>query len=70
MDTKQPRLLMPYLEVREALGGIGNTKLWELLEAGELERVRIGTRAFVTVESVAAYVERLKDQSEQEGASA
>ncbi len=64
MDTKEPRLLMPYPEVREALGGIGATKLWELIEAGELERVRIGTRAFVTTESVAAYVERLKDQQE------
>jgi hypothetical protein len=61
MDTKQSRLLMPYPEVRKVLGGIGNTKLWELIEAGELERVRIGTRAFVTAESVSAYVERLKN---------
>ena len=60
MDTKQPQLLMPYPEARKALGGIGNTKLWELIEARELQRVRIGTRAFVTAESVAAYVERLK----------
>jgi hypothetical protein len=70
MDTKQPPLLMPYPEARKALGGIGNTKLWELIEARQLERVRIGTRAFVTAESVAAYVERLKGQGDSQEATA
>lgn len=48
-------------ETRGLLGGIGETTLWELDRAGEIEAVRIGRRTFYTAESVRAYVQRLRD---------
>ena len=59
MDTEQDRLLLPYDDARIALGGIGRTTLWELVGRGELVRVNIGRRGFITAKSVAAYVDRL-----------
>lgn len=56
-------MLMPYDSARSLLGGIGRTTLYALIDAGEIQRVKIGKRAFVTAKSVAAYVERLTGQS-------
>ena len=61
-DTTPPRLLYPKDEAREILGGIGTTKLHEVINAGELELVHIGRRSFVPADSLAAYVERLRAQ--------
>ncbi|BCO40589.1 hypothetical protein MINTM001_17280 [Mycobacterium paraintracellulare] len=59
MNSEPDRLLLPQGEVRTLLGGISRTKVWELVNAGELVRVNIGTRSFITAKSVAAYVDRL-----------
>lgn len=59
-DTQTDQLLVPINAARTRLGGIGRTMLYELIEAGELTKVKIGTRGFVTAESIAAYVDRLK----------
>jgi DNA-binding CsgD family transcriptional regulator len=37
---------------------VGETTVHRLIKEGELTRIRIGARAFVTVESVTAYLER------------
>jgi hypothetical protein len=50
------------------LGGIGRTKLWELCNDGELERVGVGRRTFVTAKSLHAYVERLRNADQTESA--
>ena len=55
------RLLLPYDDARITLGGIGRTTLWELVERGELVRVNIGRRGFITAKSIAAYVDRLAE---------
>jgi hypothetical protein len=63
MNTAAPtdeRLLIPGPEARYKLGGIGWTKFCELMKSGELERVTIGRRSFVTAASLYAYVERLR----------
>jgi hypothetical protein len=63
MNTTAPiddRLLIPGAEARHKLGGIGWTKFCELMKEGELERVNIGRRSFVTARSLYAYVERLR----------
>jgi len=52
------RLLVPVPEALYQLG-IGRTKLTELWEAGELVAVKIGTRTFITQESINAFVDRL-----------
>jgi hypothetical protein len=61
MDSDTMRLLVPYDEVRTALGGIGRTTLYELFERNQLTQVHIGRRGFVTAESLAAYVDRLNE---------
>lgn len=53
------RLLLPYEEAQAKLGGIGRTTLWELVNRGQLVRVNVGRRAFITAKSLAAYVDRL-----------
>ncbi len=59
MDQEPTRLLLPYDEARTALGGIGRTTLWELVNRGEITRVNVGRRGFITAKSIAAYVDRL-----------
>jgi hypothetical protein len=53
-------LLMPVPRARAELGNIGNTKMWELIGEGEPETVSIGRRRFVVVESLDAYIARLR----------
>jgi excisionase family DNA binding protein len=38
---------------------LGRTKLHELINAGQLTRVRIGTRAYITRESLDAFIDGL-----------
>lgn len=59
MTGEHDRLLLPYTEAMAALGGISRTTLWELVNRGEVIRVRIGARGFVTAKSIADYVDRL-----------
>ncbi|MGE2728965.1 helix-turn-helix domain-containing protein [Mycolicibacterium vaccae] len=53
------QMLIPYNTARSTLGNIGRTTLYTLIDAGELQRVKIGNRAFVTAKSLTDYVERL-----------
>lgn len=46
-------------EARAMLGGIGHTTAYELSNRGELVKVNIGRRSFITAESLAAYVDRI-----------
>jgi hypothetical protein len=55
--------LVPIPETCKSLGGTSRTTLYELVDRGELVKVNIGRRAFITAESIAAYVERLKAAS-------
>jgi hypothetical protein len=61
MTTLTPELkrLVSILEAREILGGIGHTTLYDLIKRGELIKVNIGRRGFVTSESLGAYVDRI-----------
>ncbi len=60
MDTMGKRLV-PIPEVRQVLGGIGHTTVYELVKRGEIIKVNIGRRAFITAESLEAYLDRLSD---------
>jgi hypothetical protein len=59
MEETGTRLLVPTPEARVVLGGVGHTTLYELFKSGELTKVNIGRRAFVTAKSLEAYVNRL-----------
>lgn len=57
-DVTRERAIMPIPESQTYLGGIGLTKLYELIKQGELVKVNIGRRGFITLKSLEAYVER------------
>ena len=56
------KLLLTPEEAAHALG-IGRSKLYELLQAGELESVRIGACRRVAADALAGYVERLRSKA-------
>ena len=60
-----PVLLPVYPDAARALGGLGRTKLYELISSGQLRTVTIGRRRFVPATAVEEYVARL----EQRGAA-
>jgi len=64
------RLLVPLDEAMHQLGDIGRTKLYELFDKHEIVRVRVGRRAFVLSESIAAYVGRLSETADAPGETA
>ena len=55
MDTA---LLASIADTQKRLGDIGRTYVYELINQGELEVVKLGRRSFVLVESIDKYVER------------
>jgi hypothetical protein len=67
MENDNDSLLVPIVSgpggVGARLGGIGRTKIYELIGHGELTRVRIGRRTFVTAESLVAYVDRIAEKA-------
>jgi hypothetical protein len=57
LSREQWLLSLP--QAQAALGGIGLTMLYKLIDAGSIQRVKIGRRAFVTLASVDAFVASL-----------
>jgi hypothetical protein len=53
------RLLYPYEEARERLGGIGRSTLYKLVERGDLVNVKIGRHSFITGDSISTFVAHL-----------
>lgn len=58
------RPLVPMPDAMGVLGRIGRTKLYELVNGGELTKVNIGSRSFITADSLEAYLERLVEGSQ------
>lgn len=46
-------------DTRRALGGIGHTTVYELINRGEIVKVNLGRRSFITAQSLGEYIERL-----------
>lgn len=61
MNDTEARFLIPLPESRQRLGGIGHSTIYALIDKGELVKVNIGRRSFITAESLAAYVNRLQE---------
>jgi hypothetical protein len=57
-------LLMSTTGAQEALGGIGSTLCEDLVASGDLVKVKIGRRSFITRASVEGYVARLVEHAE------
>jgi hypothetical protein len=60
--SDEVKRLVSILEAREEwLGGIGHTTMYGLIKRGEVVKVNIGRRSFITAESLARYVDRLSE---------
>lgn len=55
------RLLVPIPTACAELGGISRPTLYALVKRGHLVKVSIGSRSFITGESLALYVARLSE---------
>jgi excisionase family DNA binding protein len=47
---------------------LGRTKIYDLIEAGDLERVKVGAASRITVSSIETFVERLREQARERAA--
>jgi excisionase family DNA binding protein len=54
------RVLLSIDQARHQLGGISRTTVYELINSGDLERVKLGGRAFIVSESLSKLVDRLR----------
>ena len=61
MTISPDQLLVPVPATCAALGGVSRTTIYALVNAGELVKVNIGRRGFITAESLNAYVARLAE---------
>lgn len=62
-DGPYPELLLTVPQAAERLS-IGTTKLYDLINGGQLRAVRLGSVLRVPVEALAAYVDQLDDHEE------
>lgn len=67
-DSGPPSLLVQ-IPVAARMLGIGRTKVYELVSAGELELVHIGCRALVPVDSVQSFSDQLRSRSAEAATS-
>lgn len=66
-DTEVPaRLLVPITDACKTLGGITRPTIYRLINRRQLDRVKIGTRSFITVESLHAFIDRSLRESAKE----
>jgi hypothetical protein len=61
MATEQEQLLIPIQRTCSALGDVSRTTVYDLVNRGELVKVNIGRRGFITAKSLAAYVDRISE---------
>ncbi len=64
-----PPSLLVHVPVAARMLGIGRTKVYELVSAGELELVHIGCRALVPVDSVQSFSDQLRSRSAEASTS-
>lgn len=58
-ETQQIPALVAVSEVPGFIGNISRSTVYELIDAGELRRTHIGSRAFVSGESIAAFLDKV-----------
>lgn len=57
------RHLVSIEEAQTALGGIGRSTLYGLVNRGHITKVNVGRRGFITAESLDAYVASLTEEA-------
>jgi excisionase family DNA binding protein len=66
MNVIAMRRVLHSVEEAASILSVGRTSLYALIDSGQLERVKIGRRSLVPADSIAAYVERLRDSVDDE----
>ncbi len=61
MNQDEDRLLIPIPDAQSQLGGVSRPTVYRLVNEGQLTKVNIGKRGFITAKSLAAYVDRLTE---------
>lgn len=62
-DGKPQRQLLPLAEAAYELGGITEREVYKRIDAGDLERVKLGRRSLITRVSIDAFVNRLRAEA-------
>jgi len=57
-DQPKPSALCVRIPIASQMLGIGRTKTYELIEAGELETIKLGKAVLITTKSLEAFVRR------------
>lgn len=64
MDTPAAQqLIVSVSTAQRLLGGIGRTKVYDLINRGELVKVNVGRRGLITTASIESYVARLSGET-------
>jgi hypothetical protein len=61
VNPEADRLLIPIPGAQTQLGGVSRTTVYDLVNQGQIVKVNIGRRGFITAKSLAAYVDRLSE---------
>ncbi|MGO9508510.1 MAG: helix-turn-helix domain-containing protein [Mycobacterium sp.] len=61
MKQDEGQLLVPIPKAQFELGGVSRPTVYKLVNEGQLTKVNIGRRGFITAKSLAAYVDRLSE---------
>ena len=69
MPREHEQLLVPVPGACSALGGVSRTTVYDLVNRGELVKVNIGRRGFITAKSLEQYVDRLSELLETDPAA-
>ena len=59
LAEQQEQLLVSVPGACSVLGGVSRTTVYHLVNDGQLMKVNIGRRGFITAKSLAAYVDRI-----------
>jgi hypothetical protein len=59
ISPRREQWLLSLPQAQAALGGIGLSLLYKLIDNGSIQRVKIGRRAFITQASIDAFVASL-----------
>lgn len=58
-DQAARAALLSIPDAQVSLGGIGRTMIYQLIQRGEIVKVNVGRRGFITRNSLDAYIDRL-----------
>ena len=62
-DSNETPLIHSITSTQRRLGNTGRTKIYDLINEGKLKKIKIGTRTFITDNSIRAYIRELENEA-------